>query len=63
MDKVKSIKLTALISKLTIAANKAVKKQETRLETRNHYSITGLNVGATQNGRDAAFFAANLLRN
>ena len=38
MDKVESTKLTALISKLTAAANKGVKKTDKQQDTRKHYT-------------------------
>jgi hypothetical protein len=63
MDNVKTKKLTALISKLTIAANKAVKKHEPSFNPRKHYSsITGLNPSATYNGRGMGFIGTSLLR-
>ncbi len=62
MDNVKSKKLTALISKLTIAANKAVAKKAAQAhEPRKHYSITGLNVNANYNQR-GTFGQVNFLR-
>jgi hypothetical protein len=63
MDNVKSKKLTALIAKLTIAANKAVAKKavQAQHEPRKHYSITGLNVNSNYDQR-AAFGHVNFLR-
>ncbi len=62
MDNVKTKKLTALISKLTVAANKAVKKHEPSFNPRKHYSITGLRTNTAYNDRGAGFIGANLLR-
>lgn len=64
MDNVKTKKLTSLISKLTIAANKAAKKQETKLvEPRTRFaSITGLNGNAGLSGRGIGMKSVGLLR-
>ncbi len=62
MDNVKTTKLTALISKLTVAANKAVKKHEPKFNPRKNYSITGLNANANFNGRGTSFSSSSLLR-
>ena len=61
MDNVKTKKLTALISKLTVAANKAIKKNEPEYNPRKHYSITGLNSNTLHSGR-VNFGGATLLR-
>ncbi len=37
MDKVNSKKLTALISRLTVAANKAIKTKNEHQDSRKHY--------------------------
>lgn len=63
MDNDKTKKLTALISKLTVAANKAVAKMpEQKHETRTKFSITGLNTNSAfdRRGNLSTF---NLLRN
>lgn len=62
MDNVKTKKLTALISKLTVAANKAVKKHEPNFNPRKHYSITGLNTNSSAFDGRGAFRGASLLR-
>jgi|GEM_PF-5087079 len=62
MDNVKTAKLTALISKLTVAANKAVEKHEPKFDPRKHYSITGLNSDAGFNSRGNSFGGTSLLR-
>jgi hypothetical protein len=62
MDNVKTKKLTTLISKLTIAANKAVAKKTVEAQDpRKQFSITGLNVHANYDHR-RGFAHANLLR-
>jgi hypothetical protein len=62
MDNVKAAKLTALISKLTVAANKAVKKHEPKFDPRKRFSITGLHSSSNFNGRHTSVNAVNLLR-
>ena len=62
MDKVKTKKLTALISKLTVAANKAVKKHEPKFNPRKQYSITGLTSDASYNRQSMIFGGTDLLR-
>ncbi len=62
MDNVKTKKLTALISKLTLAANRAVKKHEANFNPRKQYSITGLNSTAAYNGRGLSFSSSRLPR-
>lgn len=62
MDNVKTKKLTALISKLTVAANKAVKKHEPKLDPRNQYSITGLKSIAAYSGRGVDFGGSSFHR-
>ena len=62
MDNVKTKKLTALIAKLTVAANKAVKKHEPKFNPRKHYSITGLGSNETYSSRGMSFSSASLLR-
>ncbi len=62
MDNVKTKKLTTLISKLTIAANKAVAKKTVEAQDpRNQFSITGLNVHVNYDHR-RGFAHASLLR-
>jgi hypothetical protein len=62
MDNVKTKKLTALISKLTVAANKAVKKHEPKFNPRKNYSITGLSSDSSFSSRGMNFGGASLLR-
>jgi hypothetical protein len=63
MDNDKTKKLTALISKLTIAANKAVKQPEQTTESRTRFSITGLKASANVYETRSSFNSLNLLRN
>jgi len=62
MDNVKATKLTALISKLTVAANKAVKKHEPKFDPRKRFSITGLPNDRNFSSRPTSLNAVNLLR-
>jgi hypothetical protein len=62
MDKSKSTKLTGLIAKLTVAANKAVKKSEISQKTQKHYSKTDVNVPFNVNHLDRNLRTAKLLK-
>lgn len=63
MDIVKTKKLTSLISKLTDAANKAIKKHEPSAKQRNQFSITGFNNAINSNGNASGFRPTEWLRN
>jgi hypothetical protein len=62
MDNVKTKKLTSLISKLTVAANKAVKKHEPNSNPRKQFSITGLSTAMGHHGGRHDFRSMSLLR-
>lgn len=62
MDNVKSTKLTAMISKLTVAANKAIKKTHTLQDTRKHYSKTDFNAPLRLNQFEQNMRTAKLLK-
>lgn len=62
MDKSKSTKLTGLITKLTVAANKAVKKTENSNRTQKHYVGTGVKVPFNLNHFDQNLRTAKLLK-
>jgi hypothetical protein len=61
MDNVKAKKLTTLISKLTIAANKSVAKKTVATEPRSPISLTGLSGVRNFEHRNLAI-TGNLLR-
>ena len=62
MDKSKSNKLTGLIAKLTVVANKAIKKTEISQETQKHYTKTDINVPFNLNHFDRNLRMAKLLK-
>ncbi|MBI5917548.1 MAG: hypothetical protein HY842_19440 [Bacteroidetes bacterium] len=61
MDQVKSNKLTSLIAKLTIAANKAVKKPDNRQETRKRFTNTDFYTPQRQQHFEQHFKTAQLI--
>jgi hypothetical protein len=60
MDTVKSSKLTALISKLTVAANKAVKKTRERNGSQKHYPEAKFNTSLRFHLKEQNLHAAKL---
>ena len=62
MDKVNSTKLTALISRLTVAANKAVKKTNSQQDTRKHYAKSDFRNTLRLHLNEQNFHAAKLIK-
>ncbi len=63
MDREKSVKLTGLIKKLTVAANKSVKRKENFEEAgKKQYAKTKIERPITLNHRDFNLRTAKLLK-